>query len=174
MPRKYIPKGGQPNKVYRDDFPERAGRLCREAGLTTDQLAVAFGVASATVKEWMDIHADFRNAVYAGRDSFDSERVERALKKRALGFSYTEVTRKHRKTVEYDWDTGEEKEVEAFVTVKEVTKNVAPDVTALQFWLVNRNPERWQWSSAQKVEHSGAVSIVVESPIARDPGDDNV
>jgi hypothetical protein len=30
------------------------------------------------------------------------------------------------------------------VTIKEVTKEVAPDATSMIFWLKNRRPERWR------------------------------
>lgn len=62
--------------------------------------------------------------------------VENALYKRAVGYTYNEVTRESVK----DQATGEE----SLQVTKVVTKQVMPDTTAQIFWLKNRRPDRWR------------------------------
>ncbi len=66
-----------------------------------------------------------------------ADAVEKALLKRALGFTHNEV-----QTEEvYDKETGEPL---ATGKRKVVSKEVLPDVRALLFWLKNRRPNRWR------------------------------
>ena len=62
--------------------------------------------------------------------------VENALLKRALGYSYEEVT----KEICEDPETGN---LEMKIT-KKVRKEVVPDTTAQIFWLKNRKPDVWR------------------------------
>lgn len=43
------------------------------------------------------------------------------------------------------------------VITKMVTKHVAPDTTALIFWLKNRMPDKWR--DKQQMEHSGGIGV---------------
>lgn len=61
--------------------------------------------------------------------------VEQALLARAVGYRYTEETWERVK----DPKTGEYR----MVAVKRVHKNMAPNTTAIFFWLKNRCPEKW-------------------------------
>ena len=63
--------------------------------------------------------------------------IERALRKRALGFRQQEV---HTEEM-IDKNSGEVLET---ARRRSVTKEVVPDVRALLFWLKNRRPERWR------------------------------
>ncbi len=63
--------------------------------------------------------------------------VERALLKRALGFSHEET---HTEEM-IDKATGEILETAKRRSVK---KEIVPDVRALLFWLKNRRPDRWR------------------------------
>lgn len=60
--------------------------------------------------------------------------VENALLKRALGYSYEEVTTE----IEEMADGSQKKHV------KRTTKMVPPDTTAQIFWLKNRRPDKWR------------------------------
>ena len=75
-----------------------------------------------------------------GKEVVDIQ-VENALLKRALGYSYTEVTKE--RVVDYDPKTGEATGSHMEIT-KEVIKEVQPDVTAQIFWLKNRKPDVWR------------------------------
>lgn len=65
-----------------------------------------------------------------------ASRVEGALLKKALGYSYEEVTQ------ELVGVSPEGEDV--YKETKRVTKEVQPDVAAIKLYLENRDPERWQ------------------------------
>ena len=56
--------------------------------------------------------------------------------KRALGYTYKEVTREKI----FNPETGQYE----LMPTKEVTKEVVPDTTAQIFWLKNRRPDMWR------------------------------
>ena len=62
--------------------------------------------------------------------------VENALLKRALGYSYYEITEEP----VLDANTG----CIAFQIAKRVKKEIQPDTTAQIFWLKNRKPKIWR------------------------------
>jgi len=66
-----------------------------------------------------------------------ADAVEKALLKRALGFTHREVQTEEL----YDKETGE---LLSTGKRKVVAKEVLPDVRALLFWLKNRRPGRWR------------------------------
>lgn len=65
------------------------------------------------------------------------DEVEEALLRRALGFRQQEIVSE---------DVVDRKSGETLDTARRrvVTKEVAPDVRALLFWLKNRRPDRWR------------------------------
>jgi len=75
-------------------------------------------------------------------DERPADDVEKALLKRALGFTHREV-----QTEEvFDKETGE---LLSTGKRKVVSKEVLPDVRALLFWLKNRRPSRWREQISQ-------------------------
>ena len=116
---------GRPTK-YSDRYPAMAFMACAEMGATNRQLARLFGVGSSTLDRWIARHAEFRGAIKRGKAQFDTEVVERALLRRACGYGYAERTKRY----------GE--------LVREVHKEVPPDVKAAIFWLINRAPGHWR------------------------------
>ena len=60
-------------------------------GLTDKQIAHNIGVNEATLNRWKSAHAPILQALKRGKEVIDRE-VENALLKRALGYSYNEVT----------------------------------------------------------------------------------
>ena len=98
-------------------------------GLTDEQIAKNLGIRTSTFYEWQGRFPDFVEALKKGKAPVDLE-VENALLKRALGYTYTEVTTE-------DSDDGDHK-------VKRTVKQVLPDTTAQIFWLKNRRPDRWR------------------------------
>lgn len=137
-------KIGRPTK-YSEDMPERAAFLIREFGMTDKQLAKAFGVAESSLKEWRQVYHAFSAATKEAKEDHDSEKVEKSLLRRALGYKYKEVTKE--KT-----DNG------GMEITKEVTKEQPPDTTAMIFWLKNRQPARWR--DTRNIDHSGGVKII--------------
>lgn len=70
------------------------------------------------------------------------KQAEDALLRRALGFKQKEI---HSEDM-VDKKTGEQLEI---LKRRIVSKEVAPDVRALLFWLKNRCPKRWSEKQAQ-------------------------
>lgn len=94
-------------------------------GLTNEQIANNIGISTVTLYDWQNKYPSFSNALKKGKEVVDIE-VENALLKRAMGYTY------------------EEKTIENGKVTKIVTKQVAPDTTALIFWLKNRKPQIWR------------------------------
>lgn len=104
-------------------------------GLTDEQIAKNIGISRSTLNEWKKKYPDISDTLKKNKGIVDFE-VENALLKRALGYSYKEITR------EMVFDKVKE-QYEMKVT-KEVTKEVLPDTTAQIFWLKNRQVQKWR------------------------------
>lgn len=116
-------------------------------GLTDEQIAANMGINVATLYRYKQSYCEICNALKRGKAIVDIQ-VENALLKRALGYSYKEITREAQfnpQTEQYE-----------LVVTKEVTKEVVPDTTAQIFWLKNRKPDEWR--DKKDVEHSGTVN----------------
>ncbi len=100
-------------------------------GLTDEQIANNMGITTSTFYDWKKRFSDISEALKKGKEVVDYE-VENALLKRALGYTYDEVTK------EYG------------VVTKAVTKQVAPDVGAAMAWLKNRKPDKWRDKPQEK------------------------
>jgi DNA-binding XRE family transcriptional regulator len=116
-------------------------------GLTDEQIAHNIGIAAKTLYEWKNKYGEICEALKKGKEVADRQ-VENALFKRAIGYTYEEVTRES----QYDPKT---EDYELGVT-KVVTKEVHPDTTAQIFWLKNRKPKAWR--DKQDIEHSGSMT----------------
>lgn len=116
-------------------------------GLTDEQIAANMGIGNRTLYEWKIKYPQISQSLKKGKEIVDIQ-VENALLKRALGYSYKEITREAQfnpQTEQYE-----------LVVTKEVTKEVVPDTTAQIFWLKNRKPDEWR--DKKDVEHSGSVN----------------
>ena len=109
-------------------------------GLTDEQIAHNMGIRRSTLYEWKKKFPVISDTLKKGKEVVDIQ-VENALLKRALGYSYTEITKE--RVIDYDPKTGEVIGSHMEIT-KEVTKEVQPDVTAQIFWLKNRKPDVWR------------------------------
>ena len=117
-------------------------------GLTDEQIASNMGVAYSTLKVWKEKYSAVSAALKKGKEVIDIQ-VENALLKRALGYSYNEVTRERIR----DPETGET----SLEITKTVKKEVVPDTTAQIFWLKNRKPKEWR--DRKETEISGGLNI---------------
>lgn len=133
---------GRPTK-YRKEYNEQAYELCL-LGLTDKQLAEHFEVNVDTIHEWKKAHPEFSDSLNRGKLLADGK-VAAALYKRAIGFSYEELTFEkidNKVTLEAT-TTGEIKTNDAYKK-KIVTKMVVPDAGAAALWLKNRQRELWR------------------------------
>ncbi len=113
-------------------------------GLTDEQISKNLGIAYSTFREYKKKYSALSAALKKGKEVIDFE-VENALLKRALGYSYKEVTKELIKDP---------------LTNKaelKVTKEVTPDTTAQIFWLKNRKPQEWR--DKRDIEHSGNMKV---------------
>lgn len=94
-------------------------------GLTDEQIAKNMGITAKTLYAWKNKYGEICKSLKRGKEVVD-RLVENALLKRALGYSYTEIT------------------YEGGVETKRVVKEFVPDTTAQIFWLKNRKPEDWR------------------------------
>ena len=98
-------------------------------GLTDEQIALKVRINVATLYRWKEKYCEICEALKKGKDVVDIK-VENALLKRALGYSYKEVKCKRENGVLTEETT--------------TTKEVIPDVTAQIIWLKNRRPNKWR------------------------------
>ncbi len=116
-------------------------------GLTDKQIADNLGISKDTFYQYKAKYAEFSDTLKRGKEVVDIQ-VENALLKRALGYTFEEVT----KEIRLNPKTGKP---ELMIT-KTVTKEVQPDTTAQIFWLKNRKPAEWRDKKA--IEHSGELN----------------
>lgn len=109
-------------------------------GLTDEQIASNMGITPKTLYRWKEQYCQICQSLKRGKEVVDIQ-VENALLKRALGYSYDEVTKK--RVLDYDPSTGQVVGSHMEVT-KTVRKEVQGDTTAQIFWLKNRRPEQWR------------------------------
>lgn len=133
---------GAPTK-YKSEYNKQAYKLAL-LGATDKEMADFFDIVTSTLYEWKKEHAEFSESIKSGKYKADAD-VAKSLLKRAKGYRYKEVTK------EGNFETGE------FKTVKEVTKQVAPDTGAAMAWLKNRQPDKWR--DKQEIEHSGSINV---------------
>lgn len=125
------------------------------AGLTNEQICENLGISQQSFSNYMKRYEEFADAVDKGREPCEIH-VENALVKRALGYSYKEVTRERKQVINPETGEPEYK----LVVTKSVTKHVVPDVGACQYYLEHRAPKRWE-----KVPSAYIDSIQVNADI---------
>lgn len=149
-------KGGRPT-LFKKEYIELVYLLCRK-GFTDKELADALKIAESTLNLWKQEHPEFMESIKKGKDEFNTNGVENALLKRAMGYDFEETH------TEIQQGSRGTKQV-----VKKVKKHIAPDVLAQIFWLKNRDPNRWK--DKQEIEHSGEVKsgvLVVPNQMSKE------
>lgn len=127
--------GGRPTK-FKPEFVEQARKLC-ELGATDYELADFFEIDRATIYRWQASYPEFCDALKAGKVAAD-ERVERSLYHRATGYTF-----KSEKVFQF----------QGAIVRADTIEHVAPDTTAMIFWLKNRRPDLWR--DKHDIEHTG-------------------
>lgn len=139
---------GQPTS-YEDQYPEQARKLV-ELGATDLEVAEFFGVTVRTIYNWKHNHPEFFHALKRGKEHADAT-VEKSLFERATGYTIDSIK------IFCDKDGN--------VTKVPFQEHVAPDTTAMIFWLKNRKPAEWR----DKIdhEHSGSIDLAGTLEAAR-------
>ena len=130
---------------YDPDFVRQAEKLCR-LGATDQELADFFEVNVRTIYRWKAEHAEFCQALKAGKAEAD-DRVERSLFARANGYEHDEV---------------DIRILNSEIVQTPIRKFYPPDTTACIFWLKNRRPEEWRDKVEQTLTgpNGGAIQVV--------------
>lgn len=137
-------------------------------GYSFQEMADKIGVTLQIFKEARNEFEEFDKALMESKDVVDYK-VENALLKSALGYTTKEVkvttTMRYGKVVE---------------TVKEVTeKEFAPNVSAIQMWLYNRQKDKWRNMNVQKsltedLEEDSSIEITVKRASDKESKDTGV
>jgi hypothetical protein len=101
-------------------------------GAKLSEIAQWMGIRYTDLLRWKNTSPLIEEALNTGYEKATAQ-VEAALFKRAVGYEYTEVKYESGSTGQGLVDK-----------TTETVKQVAPDVTAQQFWLKNVAPDRWR------------------------------
>lgn len=123
-------------------------------GLTDEQIAHNIGIAVSTLNNWKNNHVEILESLKKGKEVVDRQ-VENALLKRALGYTYEEVT--YERIENTIVEPNGSMRAEPGTKIKTVVKQVAPDTTAQIFWLKNRKP--LEWRDKQEITHEGNMNV---------------
>jgi hypothetical protein len=137
--------GGRPSKLkmkYGDKVFDVVFNMTL-MGATDMDLARIFEVGINSIDRWKRKYPEFRVAIKKGKDDADAQ-VTKSLFKRAMGYTvpdtYVKIIKGKR---------GRYQKV-----VIPIMKHVAPDTTAMIFWLKNR--QRSKWCDVNRTELTGA------------------
>ncbi len=139
--------GGRPTR-YKQEYCEMARKLCL-LGYTNPELADFFKVATSTIVKWKKDHQEFSTAIMSGRENADAE-VAVSSYQRANGYTITTM-----KPI----PVAQGKGMPTIVEQHPVETHVPGDSRMQQFWLMNR--QRDKWTETKKVEISGEITTVM-------------
>lgn len=97
-------------------------------GDTHDEVCKKMGISTNTLTRWMKQHEELKRAVKEAKSQFDDSAVVKALHHRATGYE-------HKETKVFCH--------EGMIVTEDVIKRYPPDTRAAEFWLSNRNPDKW-------------------------------
>jgi len=164
MPKFKIPKWAK----YDEKFADQAKIVCRDDGYTDAKLAKLFGVNRKTINFWQKDYPEFKAAVQDGKDEYDTKKVEKALKKSAIGQRFTEVTRElatqklATELVKLANGNGNDRKITEllkriptnyYIITKKITKYIPPNPVSGIYWTTNRDAERWRHMQKVQVIH---------------------
>ena len=135
-------KIGRPTD-YKPDYAERGYKLTL-LGLTDEEIAGVFDVATSTLYLWKQKYPEFSEALRRGKEEADAE-VAASLYHRARGYSHPETH-----VAVYQGQ----------VIQTELVKHYPPDTGAALLWLKNRQSKNWK----DKVEVKQDVNLNVFPP----------
>jgi len=143
-------KIGRPTKYNEDYHPKTALKLSL-AGFTDDQMADFFEINPDTLYEWKKRYPAFSEALKNGKAVADAN-VASTLYQRAMG-----TTKKIKKAIKIREQKNGEGMVEKIEHVEDEIY-IPPDVTAIIFWLKNRQPRIWRDRVEQETTIKGSIS----------------
>jgi hypothetical protein len=127
--------------INTDDLEKLAG-----LGLTEKEICLYYDISLTTLQKYKKLYDSIVIALKRGV-LISNNKVVESLYRRAIGFSYKEMTRERRITSYKDTIVDKKKIKEPIyelVITKEITKQFPPEVSAICFWLKNRSSETWK------------------------------
>lgn len=124
------------NKEYNSEIHPLLIRKIRREGGNEADVARRLGISRQCLQDWKQNYAEVSIALNENPAAVDSQ-IEEALIRRAIGYEYWEVYYE-RKPASPDGE---------MIEVKRVRKVAHPDLSAIKFWLSNRNPHKWSGRS---------------------------
>lgn len=164
-----------------DEFIQQIGDKIRQDGTyTQEELAEYTGHSEKQIREWLSkgrkdilmgredtVAAKFLLEVKAAQDEYNTDKVEKSLVARALGYEYDEVTTEEVRVPVRELERlgvegipDEAKRTGVYVKISKqitTTKQVQPNIDALKYWLNNRASFRWSSARQINVDVSGQV-----------------
>ena len=143
--------------------PEGLARIEEWAAAKTDEeLIAAMGVAPSTFYRWRKDHAEFEDAITAGRTGAlgqeNIRQVEASLLERCLGgVQVVAKGFKVKKTI-YN-ERGQRVSEEDHVELAAEEVYVPADTNAIKFFLTNRAPEKWKNSTVLSADPETRESV---------------
>lgn len=128
--------------AFKAEYVDLAYKYCL-LGATDKTLAEFFNVAESTINLWKLKQPKFLDALKRGKVVADAN-VASSLYRRAMGYSHPETHVSN---------------YQGQITLTEITKHYAPDVTSCIYWLKNRQPDKWR----DKIEIDTNVKINKET-----------
>jgi hypothetical protein len=129
-------------------------------GLILEDIAKNLNIALSTLCDYQNQYSELSEALKRGKEETDMI-VENSLFKRALGYSYEEVTQEP--IYGPTGDPLREPDGRPMIAItKIVTKQVVPDTTAQIFWLKNRKPKAWRDRQEIDLEISKIPQIIIK------------
>lgn len=129
-PGKLPPKAevGRPTK-YQPAYAEQARRLSL-LGMTDKEMGDFFGVAEQTINNWKRTQPGFFESIKAGKVGADVDVADSLYRAALGGGTVTELK--------------EETDAKGNIVTKKTVKELPASVTAMIFFLKNRQPKKWR------------------------------
>lgn len=137
---------------------------CRD-GISEENIAEKLGVAYSTFRLYKDKHSALSAVVSRTRAYVDDVEVVPAYLRRILGYDVTE-TKKEYKVIQNRYGEPER----TLVSEVETTRHIPGDVRAAEFWLTNRQPEKWKRQPESGEGSSGQEGGIIEIPAITEGG----
>ncbi|WP_300382524.1 hypothetical protein [Clostridium sp.] len=122
-------------------------------GLSETQIAYNLGISRSSLENYKKANLDIVNSLKRGKNRANFK-VENALYKKATGYTIKETVPCKTKDTYYD-DKGN-KCIKENIVVVETEKEIPADVSAIKFWLINKDKAKWK-ENPTKVEVDRAL-----------------
>lgn len=146
-------KLGRPSK-YKQEYDEQVYKLCL-LGATDKEIGDFFNVTETTINNWKIEFPSFFESIRAGKTLADMKVVNSLLESCHDRMIPTQQAFKVR---EEGYNEEGKKVIKEEVVVVDVMNGVPANDRSIQFWLKNRQPDKWRDKQELKVE--GDLTVV--------------